>query len=129
MTPEAAIEELLRFDGPVQYTGRIAKRDLELRGREIKAGQGVRLFLGSANRDPEVFDSPDTLDLSRAPNKHLAFGAGIHFCLGAPLARLEASIMLPELFARFPDLRLADQELRWRPAPVLRGLEALNVLV
>lgn len=129
VAPTTAVEELLRYDSPVQYTGRIAKQDLELAGQQIKAGQGVRLVLASANRDAATFEGADTLDLSRDPCKHLAFGAGIHFCLGAPLARLEASIVLPELVTRFPGLKLATERLEWRPAPVLRGLKAMPVTV
>jgi cytochrome P450 len=122
-----AIEELLRYDSPVQYSGRVAATDFELGGKRIRAGDGVRMILGAANRDPEVFADPDTLDITRDPCPHLAFGAGIHFCLGAQLARLEAQIALPALVRRFPRLRRASEELRWRPAAVLRGLEALPV--
>ncbi len=122
-----AIEELLRYDSPVQYTGRIARHDVEIDGRQIRAGQGVRLFLAAANRDPDAFTEPDVLDLTRDPNPHMGFGNGIHFCLGAPLARLEAGIAISEIVRRFPNLRLADDHLRWRPAPVLRGLESLPV--
>lgn len=124
---KSAIEELLRYDSPVQYTGRIARTDFELRGQHICAGQGVRMILGSANYDPEVFDDPFRLDITRDPCPHLAFGFGIHYCLGAQLARLEGRIALTALIRRFPNLRLADGNPRWRPAPVLRGLEALAV--
>ncbi len=122
-----AVEELLRYDSPVQYSGRLAQEDLEIGGRRITAGQSVRTIVASANRDPEVFAGPDGLDLTRDPNPQVAFGSGIHFCLGAPLARLEAAIALGALVRRFPDLRLASDELRWRPAAVLRGLVALPV--
>ena len=122
-----AVEELLRFDSPVQYSGRVVATDFELGGKRIRAGEGVRMILGAANRDPEVFADPDMLDISRDPCPHLAFGAGIHFCLGAQLARLEAQIALPAVVRRFPELRIATDDLRWRPAAVLRGLEALPV--
>ncbi len=122
-----AVEELLRYDSPVQMTGRIAKVDVEIAGQRVKAGQFVSTILGSANRDPEVFADPDTLDLTREPCNHLSFSAGIHFCLGAQLARLEGQIALTTLVRRFPDMRLATEDLRWRPAPILRGLEALQV--
>src|SRR5437867_7704845 len=115
-----AVEELLRWDSPVQYSGRVAKEDLELGGKTIRAGQTLRLILGSANRDPEVFTDPDSLDLRREPCPHVAFGAGIHFCLGGQLARLEGQIALSSLVRRFPGMRLATEALRWRQAPVLR---------
>jgi len=122
-----AVEELLRYDAPVQYSGRVAKEDFELGGKTVRAGDGVRMIIAAANRDPEVFGDPDRLDLSRDPCPHLAFGAGVHFCLGAPLARLEGQIALAAAVRRFPRMRLATNDLRWRPAPVLRGLEALPV--
>ena len=120
-----AVEELLRYDAPVQYSGRVAKADFELGGKMIRAGQGVRMIVAAANRDPDVFDDPDTLDLRRDPCPHLAFGAGIHSCLGAPLARLEGQIALSTIVRRFPKVRPASADLRWRPAAVLRGLESL----
>jgi cytochrome P450 len=126
-TEKKAVEEFLRYDSPVQYSGRVAKVDFELGGKRIQKGDGVRMILGAANRDPEAFDEPDALEITRDPNPHLAFGAGIHFCLGAQLARLEAQIALPALVRRFSRLRIATEELRWRPAAVLRGLEALPV--
>jgi cytochrome P450 len=87
------------------------------------------MIFAAANRDPEEFDRPDELDLKREPHAHLAFGAGIHFCLGAPLARLEGQIALSNAVRRFPNMRLAATDLRWRPAPVLRGLESLPVIL
>jgi len=122
-----AVEELLRYDAPVQYSGRVAKHDIEIGGKHIRAGDGVRMIIGSANRDPAAFGDPDRLDLTRDSHAHVAFGAGVHFCLGAQLARLEGQIALAATVRRFPKLRLATDELRWRPAPVLRGLEALPV--
>ena len=122
-----AIEEFLRYDSPVQYTGRVAVADIEMRGQRIRKGNGVRMRLGAAKRDPEMVDAPDELDVARDPCPHLAFGFGIHFCLGAQLARLEARIALTKLIRRFPSIQLGDGLFRWRPAPVLRGLEALPV--
>jgi len=122
-----AVEELLRYDSPVQYTGRVVTRDVEMRGKRIRAGDRVRLILASANRDEEIFEGGERLDITRDPCLHLSFGIGTHFCLGAQLARLEGAIALAALVRRFPNLRLTGQELAWRPAPVLRGLEALPV--
>jgi cytochrome P450 len=122
-----AVEELLRYDPPVHYTGRIAAADIEMAGRTIRRGEPVRLILAAANRDPDAFADPDRLDLRRDPNPHLAFGWGTHFCLGAPLARLEAKIALPALLRRFPRLQLVPADLRYRSGAVLRGLEALQL--
>lgn len=122
-----AIDEMLRYDSPVQYSGRIAKKDAEVGGKTIRAGQTVRMIFGAANRDPEVFADPEALDVTRDPNEHMAFGYGTHFCLGAQLARLEGELALSTLVRRFPRIRLATTNLRWRAAPVLRGLEALPV--
>lgn len=122
-----AIEELLRYDSPVQMTGRIAKRDVVIGGQPVKAGQFVSTIVASANRDPEAFEDPDTLNLTREPCNHLSFSAGIHFCLGAQLARLEGQIALTTAVRRFPQMQLASEDLTWRPAPILRGLEALPV--
>jgi cytochrome P450 len=122
-----AIDELLRYDSPVQYSGRVAKEDVDLGGVTVRAGESVRMIFGSANHDPEFFADPDSLDVTRNPNEHLAFGYGTHFCLGAQLARLEGEIALTTLVRRFPELRLTGADVRWRPAPVLRGLEALPV--
>jgi pimeloyl-[acyl-carrier protein] synthase len=123
----SAIEELLRYDSPVTMTGRLAKEDIEIAGQLVRKGQNVSTILASANRDPEQFPDPDRLDLTRDPCNHLSFSAGIHYCLGAQLARLEGQIALTTLVRRFPKLALATDDLRWRPAPILRGLEALPV--
>jgi len=121
---EPAVEELLRWDSPVQLTARIATADFELGGKPICKGELLMTLLGAANRDPGQFPDPDRLDIGRSPNHHLAFGRGIHFCLGAPLARLEAQIAIGSLVRRFPALRLAgDPELS--PTVTLRGLRAL----
>jgi cytochrome P450 len=122
-----AVEELLRYDAPVQYSGRIVRKTVEIGGKQLNPGEYVRMIFAAANRDHEVFDNPDVLDLHRTPHPHLAFGAGIHFCLGAPLARLEGQIALSTLVRRFPQVQLATTDLRWRPAPVLRGLESLPI--
>jgi cytochrome P450 len=121
-----AVEELLRFDSPVQITQRIALADVELDGTTIPAGALIVLLIGAANRDPDVFDDPDSLDLFRSPNPHLAFSTGIHTCLGATLARLEAGVALERLLDRLTGLRLARRP-RWRDTFVLRGLKSLDV--
>jgi len=112
----SAVEEMLRFDSPIQHQTRVAAEDLEIRGRTIRKGERVMPFLGAANRDPRQFPEPDRLDLERSPNKHLAFGFGPHFCLGAPLARLEASIAFRALAGRFPFMQLEGDsgDLVWR---------------
>ncbi|MDX1520972.1 MAG: cytochrome P450 [Anaerolineae bacterium] len=128
---DKAIEELLRYDGPVETsTTRWARRDVEFRGHLIKRGDIVRVVLTSANRDAAHFENPDQLDLSRVANKHLGFGHGIHYCLGAPLARLEGRIALNTLLQRLPNLRLAVpvEQLRWRSGVLFRGLDQLTVI-
>ncbi len=125
---DSAVEEFLRYDSPVQYTGRIVRNDTEIGGVPVRAGDDVRLILAAANRDPEAYPRADELDIRREMGTNLAFGAGVHYCLGAPLARLEAAIAMPALARRFPNMRLADSApLTYRIAPVLRGLEALPV--
>src|SRR5262249_21512173 len=103
----SAVEEVLRFDSPVQLTGRGLLEDVRLDGKTLPAGNRVLPLFGAANRDPAQFANPDTLDLARTPNPHLAFGRGIHFCLGAPLARLEGQIAIGTLVQRLPRLHLA----------------------
>jgi cytochrome P450 len=124
----AAVDELLRFDGPVQMTQRIATEDLDLAGCRVRAGDEILLVLGAANRDPAVFVEPHRLDVARDARRHVAFGGGIHHCLGAALARLEGQVSLSALLARFPRLELAGQPVR-RPTFTLRGLESLPVTV
>jgi cytochrome P450 len=127
----AAIEELLRYDGPVERAlNRWAAADVELGGRTIRRGDTVIGILGSADRDRARFADPDTLDVTREDNKHVAFGRGSHYCLGAPLARVEGEIALSTLFARLPGLRLdvARDELAWRPVPLFRSLTSLPVV-
>jgi cytochrome P450 len=122
-----AVEELLRYDSPVQFTGRLLKDDMEIGGKRLHAGDMVQLVVGSANRDPEQFDDPDRLDVGREDVKHLAFGLGSHFCLGAPLARLEARIVFATLLRRLPRLHLVGADLEFRDNFNLRGLKALPV--
>ena len=124
---ELAIDELLRFDPPVQLTARVALTDAEVAGQRIPAGEHVVCLLASANRDATVFEEPDRLDLTRHPNPHLSFSAGIHFCLGAALARIEGQLALTSLVRRFPELTLDDEDLQWRTTITLRGLAALPV--
>ncbi len=127
---KSAVEELLRFTSPVDLsTTRYAREDVPIAGVTIARGDAVLIAIGSANRDQRQFDKPDELDIAREPNKHLSFGLGAHFCLGAPLARLEAQIAIDTLVRRLPDLRLAlpPAALRWRPAILFRGLESLPV--
>jgi pimeloyl-[acyl-carrier protein] synthase len=125
---EGAVEELLRYDSPVQLTGRTAKEDIELPGQRIAAGQGVLLVLGAANRDPEHFPDPDRLDLRRPEaRQHVAFGMGPHYCLGAPLARLEGRIVFETLVRRCPGLRLEVDPPEYRDNFNLRGLKSLAV--
>jgi len=125
-----AIEELLRYDGAVERAlNRWAATDIELGGHTIRRGDDVIVILGSANRDPDRFPDPDTLDVTRTDCKHIGFGRGSHYCLGAPLARLEGVIALTTLLRRLPGLRLdvSPEELRWRPVPLFRSLAALPV--
>jgi cytochrome P450 len=124
-----AVEELLRYDSPVQYTERVALHDLTIGDRHIAAGATVQLFIGAANRDPQRYPDPDTLDVQRTDVRHLAFAHGAHFCLGAPLARLEARIAIGALLDRLPQLALADEPLAWRSNFALRGLRRLALVV
>jgi cytochrome P450 len=118
---QTAVEEFLRFDGPTPSMMRIALVGAEIDGHAIKPGDRVWTFIGAANRDPHVFDRPDQLNLGRAPNPHVTFGFGTHFCLGAPLARLEAQIALPRLHARYPQMMLAATPSGWNDGLTLRG--------
>ncbi len=122
---DSAVEELLRFDSPVQFTERVVTEDLDFGGRRLRRNQLVWVLLGSANRDPAHFPEPDRLDLARGDRSHLAFGLGNHFCLGAGLARLEAQVALSALLRRFPDLRGDPDPPGWKPSAVLRGPTAL----
>jgi cytochrome P450 len=123
----AGVNELLRYDSPVQYTGRVPTEDVVLAGTPIAKGQHVTILLGAANRDPAQFPDPDRLDLRRGENRHLAFGYGIHFCVGAPLARLEGQIAISTLFRRFPELQLATESVEWHANMSFHGVKALPV--
>jgi cytochrome P450 len=122
-----AVEELLRFDGPVQRTARIPSEDVTIGGETIAKGEMVMPFIGAADRDPAQFHDPDRLDIGRAENRHIAFGWGIHFCLGAPLARLEGQIAIGTLLRRLPKVSLAMETPEYRQSLTLRGLKALRV--
>lgn len=128
--PEAlsatAVEEFLRFDAPLHLFERTATADTEVGGVEIKKGQKIASLLGSANRDEEHFANADRMDITRDPNPHIGFGAGIHFCLGGPLARLEMGIALPKLVKAFPNMKIASEPVR-RPTFVLRGYEKVEI--
>jgi pimeloyl-[acyl-carrier protein] synthase len=122
-----AVEELLRYDGPVQRTARAASEDASIGGHTIRKGEMVMPFIGAADRDPAQFPEPDRLDLARADNRHIAFGWGIHFCLGAPLARVEGQIAIDTLVRRLPRLALVSDTVDYRQSLTLRGLKALPV--
>ena len=121
----AAIEEVLRFDGPAKSVVRIAAQDIELGGRTIRAGDRVFVMLAGANRDPEVFVDPDRFDITRKGGGHLGFGVGVHYCLGATLARLEGTVVVPRLLERFPEMELAVPvaELEGDPVILTRGMK------
>ena len=125
---EAALEELIRYDAPLQLFERTATADVEVSGQLIRSGERIACLMGSANRDPDVFTDPDTFDVGRDPNPHVGFGMGLHFCLGAPLARLELQISISTLLDRFPALQLSGEAPR-RPTWVLRGYEKIPVKV
>jgi cytochrome P450 len=122
----AAVEELIRYDSPLQLFERTAVADAEIGGVTVRAGEKIAALLGSANRDPDVFAAPDRLDMGRADNPHIGFGAGIHYCVGAPLSRVELQASLGTLVRRFPRLALAGEPVR-RPEFVIRGLRTLPV--
>ena len=122
----SAVEELLRFDTPLQMFERWVLEDIEIGDVGIPRGQELALLFGSANRDPAAFDDPDRLDLAREPNPHVTFGAGIHYCLGAPLARMELAISFAKILDRLPGLE-PEQEPEWKPGYIIRGLRELRV--
>jgi len=125
----AVVEETLRFEPPVDITGRVTSQAMQIGGCPIQAAQSVTMFLRAANRDPAVFEDPHAFNVSRKHKPHVAFGGGAHMCIGAPLARLEAQVALARLFERFPNLRLAnpDEAPVWRTLPFFRGLERLEL--
>lgn len=122
-----AIEELLRFDSPVQMTFRFAAESLNLGGKMISKGDGIAIVIGAANRDPVVFTDPDQLNIQRDAKAHASFGAGIHYCVGAPLARAEGQIAIQAMLQAFPNLQLGTNQLEWRSNIVFAGLERLPV--
>jgi cytochrome P450 len=124
---ETAVEEFLRYDSPLQLFERTAKEDVEISGVLIRKGERIASLLGSANRDVNNFQNPDSMDITRIPNPHISFGGGIHFCIGAPLARLEMSIALVALIKRFPNLQLFNEPKR-RNSFTLRGYESVEVI-
>ena len=123
-----ALEEFMRFDAPLHLFERTATADTEIGGVQIMEGQMIAALIGSANRDETVFSAPESMDVTRDPNPHIGFGAGIHFCLGAPLARLEMSVSLPALWEKYPTMQLASDPVR-RPTFVLRGYERVAISV
>jgi cytochrome P450 len=124
---DTAVDEILRYEGSVQMTSRVVDHDLEFRGQRFEEGQVVLLLLGAANRDPAQFPDPDLFDVGRRPNRHLAFGQGIHYCLGAPLALAEAQIAFQTLLRRLPEPEAAFEEPEWGQNFVLRALKRLPV--
>jgi pimeloyl-[acyl-carrier protein] synthase len=123
----SAIEEMLRYDNPVQITYRSALEEAEINGKLIRKGDLVNSILGSANRDPQRFSNPDHFDITRNEGRHLGFGIGIHFCIGAPLVRLEAEIVFETILRCFPKINLATETLEWQEHPIFRGLKSLPV--
>jgi hypothetical protein len=124
-----AVEEWLRYDGPSGALARVASADIEMGGKTIREGQRLFAFMNSANRDPQAFDDPERFDIGRAVNPHVTFGHGIHFCLGAPLARLEAQIAGRRLAERIPNIRLSGGDPEWHDSLILRGVKRLPVIV
>jgi cytochrome P450 len=122
-----AVEEMMRYDNPVQIAYRSAAQDVEIGGRQIRKGQLVNSILAAGNRDPQRFSEPDRFDITRDEGRHLGFGLGIHFCLGAPLVRLEAQTAFTAILSRFPKLSLATENLEWQEHPIFRGVKALQV--
>ena len=123
---DTAVDEFIRFDAPLHLFERTATSDVEIGGVLVKEGQKIASLLGSANRDESVFENPTEMDITRDPNPQIGFGAGIHFCIGAPLARMEMTTSLPALMVKYPNLRLTEQPVR-RPGFVLRGYESVKV--
>jgi len=124
-----ATEEALRYDSPVKSISRIAGEDVEMRDKQIKKDDRIRWFISSANRDPEKFENPDTMDITRWPNPHVAFGAGIHHCLGATIARVEGQEVFRELADRYPNLELKTNEMEYQPSITFRSIKSLPVSI
>jgi cytochrome P450 len=125
----SAVEEFLRYESPIQIVARLAREDFEMHGKLIKAGDYVGLNAGAANRDESIFPDPDRFDIGRDPNRHIAFGRAAHFCLGAPLARVEAQVAISSFFQRFPRAEMISSEPTWLPIISFRHLESLKVLL
>ena len=125
----SAIEETLRYDNPVQITYRSALADAKINEKLIHTGDLVNTIIGSANRDPNRFADPDRFDITRSEGRHLGFGLGIHFCIGAPLVRLEAEVAFETILRRFPNISLATDELQWQEHPIFRGLKSMPVFL
>lgn len=126
---DSAVEEFLRYDGPSNSIARVVAVDHELHGKALKAGDRVFAMINAANRDPRRFERPHDLDLRRSPNRHLTFGQGLHFCLGAPLARVEAKACVSTLLARFPAMSFGPGEVHWMDALVMRGPSSLPLVL
>jgi cytochrome P450 len=124
----SAVEEMLRYDGPSGALVRVVKSDFELRGRQLTAGDRLFAMINAANHDPEHFDAPHRFDIGRAPNRHLTFNHGIHFCLGAPLARAEARIAVSRLFARFPNVAMATDTVEYMDTLTMRGVREMPMV-
>jgi pimeloyl-[acyl-carrier protein] synthase len=122
-----ATEECLRYDAPVKSIQRLASQDVEMRDKVLRKNDRIRWFISSANRDPEVFGNPETFDITRDPNPHVAFGSGVHHCLGATLARLEGQEVFKALAERFPSLQSETEELEYQPSITFRSLKSLPV--
>jgi cytochrome P450 len=127
----SCIEEVLRYESPVDVTGRVAPREMEVGGCPVHQTQSLFMSLRGANRDPAAFPDPHRFDISRKDAPHVAFGGGLHLCIGSPLARLEAQVAIQMLFERFPNLRLADPNMKpeWRTQPFFRGIKTIEVAV
>jgi cytochrome P450 len=126
VTVASAVEELMRYDSPLHLFERWVLADIEVAGVSVPRGAELGLLFGSANRDPAVFHAPDVLELARSPNPHVSFGAGIHFCLGVPLARLELEISFATVLRRLPRRELAAEP-SWKPTYIIRGLTEMRV--
>lgn len=123
----SAVEEILRFESPIQFIGRTAAEDIQLHGKTIKKGQVVMLMLASAHRDTTVYKDPDIFNIERSSNKHLAFGAGRHLCLGAPLARVQGQVVFEAIFNRYERISLMKKDPVWVSSPVFRGITSLHI--
>ena len=122
-----ATEEALRYDSPVKSIQRLAIEDVEMRGKQIKKDDRIRWFISSANRDPNKFENPNTMDITRWPNPHVAFGSGVHHCLGATIARVEGQEVFSALAERYPNLELKNSEAEYQPSIVFRSVKELPV--